>query len=147
MVGSERGQTVLNHPHMPFLYGTTNLSVAPGSAGMFPRSPNTLFTGADAPSGQYGFLSVPGDELGITTVGLSIDPLPNSLPYLRVSKLPMQASQGFISRLASQNVTTGWVSNLAANYAAAEDALHAVEQNSRGNSAWDCPIRRFTFYS
>lgn len=150
MVGGERGQSVLNHPRMPFLYGTNNLSIPAGSGGMFPRSPNTLLGGQDATPGQYGYLSVPGDELGITAIGLAIDSSATSeMPYLRVSRLPMQGykwSDGFISNLASRDVQTGWVRSLGAAFAS-EDALHAAEQSSRGNSAWDCPMRRAAFYS
>ena len=146
MLGGERGQSVLNHPQMPFLYGTTNLSVPAGSSGMFPRSPHTLLNGADADPGHYGFVSVPGDELGVTTIGMSIEPISGSLPYLRVSRLPLQASQGYLSQMESADVSSGWVRSLGAVYAA-EDALHAAEQSSRTNSAWDCPMRRAAFYS
>ena len=146
MVGGERGQTVLNNPKMPHLYGTTNLSVPPNSSGIFPRAPNSLLTGADASSGQYGFLSIPGDELGVTTLGLSVDPVAGGVPYLRVARLPLQADTGFLGSMASQDVSNGWVQGLGAAYQS-EDALHFKEQSTRGNAAWDCPARRAAFYS
>ena len=145
MLGGERGQSVLNHPLVSDLYGATNLSVPQGSAGMYPRSPNTLLTGEDADEGHYGFVSIPGDELGITTLGLSIQQ-GDSLPYLRVARLPLQADLGYLEQMGSRDVNTGWVKGLGQVYAA-EDALHANEQRSRGNSAWDCPVRRAAFYS
>ena len=144
MVGGERGQTMLNHPSVPHLYGTTNLSVPPGSAGLFPRAPSSLLNGMDAPSGQYGFLSIPGDELGITTLGLSVDKV--NVAYLRVARLPLKADKGFLSNMNSPDVAGGWVKGLADAFQS-EDAQHLFEQSSRGNTAWDCPMRRAGFYS
>lgn len=146
MVGGERGQSVLNHPAVPHLYGTTNLSGGQHSAGIFPRSPRTLLSGRVAAEGQYGFLSVPGDELGVTSVGLSIEQQTGEAPYLRVARLPLQPEQGFMQHWKTQQVSNGWVQNLGDAFSA-EDQLHAFEQQARGSSAWDCPMRRAAFYS
>jgi len=146
MVGGERGQTVLNHPSTPNLYDTSNLTVPEGSAGLFPRAPNSLLNGLDAPSGQYGFLAIPGDELGVTTLGLAVDTVEGGVPYLRVARLPLQKDRGYLGSMDSSDVSQGWVKALGAMFAA-EDALHLKEQSSRGNAGWDCPVRRAGFYS
>ena len=46
---------------------------------------------------------------------------------------------------ASQDVEA-WIPGLQAAFAQ-EDALHQAEQQNRGNTAWDCPVRRVAFYS
>ena len=146
MVGGERGQSVLNHPTEPSLYGTVNFTGGQHSAGIFPRSPRTLLSGRVASGGQYGFLSVPGDELGVTSIGLSIEKAQGEAPYLRVTRLPLQPEEGFMEQWASQTLSDGWVQNLDGAFSS-EDQLHAFEQQARGSSAWDCPMRRAAFYS
>jgi len=148
MVGGERGQSVLNHPQMPNLYGTANLSSMETlhSAGIFPRSPRTLLSGRTAEEGQYGFISVPGDELGVTAIGLSIEQQEGEVPLYKVDRLPLQPEVGFMEQWATKSVSEGWVQNLNAVFGS-EHELHALEQRTRGNSAWDCPVRRAAFYS
>ena len=46
---------------------------------------------------------------------------------------------------ASQDVED-WIPGLQAAFTQ-EDALHQAEQQNRGNTAWDCPVRRVAFYS
>ena len=147
MVGGERGQSILNHPTMPHLYGAlNNTGRQQHSAGIFPRSPSTLLSGRVAAEGQYGFLSVPGDELGVTAFGLKIAKTDDEDPYLRVSHLPLQPETGFIEHWKTQKIESGWVQNLGSVFDS-EDQLHAFEQQARGDTAWDCPMRRVAFYS
>lgn len=146
MVGGERGQSVLNHPTVPNLYGTVNFSGGQHSSGMFPRSPRTLLSGRTAAEGQYGFISVPGDELGVTAIGLSIEKPTNEDPYLRVARLPLQPEAGYMEEWTTRKLSDGWVQNLADAFSA-EDQLHNFEQQARGSAAWDCPMRRAAFYS
>jgi hypothetical protein len=143
MVGGGRGQTVLNHPRMSHLYGTNNASNWPKQGGIFPRG-NPVLTGLDSADDGYGFLSIPGDELGATGIGLSIESLPNGMPYLRVSHLPLLKQEGHMKRWKSDDVLL-WAPGLQDAFMA-EDSAHAAEQASRGNSAWDCPVRRAAYY-
>ena len=146
MVGGERGQSVLNHPSVPNLYETTNMTDGRHSAGIFPRSPTTLLSGGTAVQDQYGFLSIPGDEIGVTAIGLSIVQEQGEEPYLIVDRLPLQSESGFMEHWKTSKMSGGWVKKLkeAFDY---EDGLHAAEQRARGRSAWDCPMRRAAFYS
>ena len=143
MVGGNRGQSVLNHPRVPTLYGTDNVSWPTG--GIFPRSDNHLFADAISPTGEYGILAIPGDEIGAVGLGLAVDPVPGSIAYLHVRKVPLQAQSGFMPTWASQDVED-WIPGLQAAFTQ-EDALHQAEQQNRGNTAWDCPVRRVAFYS
>jgi hypothetical protein len=146
MVGGERGQSVLNHPLAPNLYDTTNLSNAQHSAGIYPRSPETLLSGRAAAQGQYGYISIPGDEIGATAIGLSIVEEQGEVPYLVVDRIPLQPEPGFIERWSTSKLSDGWVARLKEVFDY-EDALHVSEQRARGSSAWDCPMRRAAFYS
>jgi hypothetical protein len=146
MVSGERGQSVLNHPLAPNLYDTTDLPDSQHSAGIFPRSPETLLSGRTAAEGQYGFLSVPGDELGATAIGLSIVEEQGEMPYLIVDRIPLQPESGFIEHWSTSKLSDGWVGRLKEVFDS-EDAIHAAEQRARGSSAWDCPMRRAAFYS
>ena len=146
MVGGGRGRSVLNHPFIPHLYGYNNISGS-SSSGIYPRGNNKIFQGNDSDTGEYGYLSIPGDEIGVTCIGLQIDPVDTGIPYLRVARLPLQpqASSGYMPSWKSREASA-WVPTLAETFAA-EDALHAIEQQARGNSKWDCPMRRVAFYS
>jgi hypothetical protein len=143
MVGGGRGQTVLNHPRMSHLYGTNNATNWPKQGGIFPRG-DTVLRGADATDDGYGFISIPGDELGATGVGLSVESLPSGMPYLRVSHLPLLKQEGHMKRWTSDDVSM-WTLRLQEDFQA-EDSKHAAEQASRGSSAWDCPVRRAAYY-
>lgn len=143
MVGGGRGQTVLNHPKMPHLYGTNNNSNWPAQGGIFPRG-DPVLRGADSENDGYGFISIPGDELGATGVGFTVESLPGGMPYLRVSHLPMLKQSGYMNNWDSADVST-WSMGLQDIFLA-EDAIHAAEQASRGSSAWDCPMRRAAYY-
>ena len=128
MVGGERGQSVLNHPTLPHLYGTTNFTGGRHSAGIYPRSPQTLLSGRVAAEGQYGYLSVPGDELGVTAIGLSLERDQGEAPYLRVSRLPLQVEAGFMEQWTTQRLSEGWVQNLDAAFRSP-----AINQKKRKN--------------
>lgn len=141
MAGGGRGRTVLNHPTMPHLYGTNNNSGWPAQGGIFPRG-DPVLRGADTEG--YGFISIPGDELGATGVGLTVESLPGNMPYLRVSHLPMMKQEGFMRDWKSEDVSM-WTMGLQDKFLA-EDSIHAAEQASRGSSAWDCPVRRAAYY-
>ena len=142
MVGGGRGQSVLNHPTVPHLYGTTNVTGWPVPGGIYPRG-SPVFGGADE-AGDFGILSIPGDELGAAAIGLSVEPVQGSVPYLRVARVPLQPQAGFMTSWDSNDVSE-WVQALQPSFEA-EDALHAAEQASRGSGAWDCPVRRMAFY-
>ena len=142
MVGGGRGQSVLNHPTVPNLYGYHNVSGWPSPGGIYPRGNNPLFAGADAEG--YGVLNVPGDELGAAAIGLRVESAPGGLPYLRVAKVPLQPPVGYMAGWASQDAE--WLSGVGPAFQA-EDALHAKEQAARGSGAWHCPLRRMAFYS
>ena len=143
MVGGGRGQTVLNHPRMSHLYGTNNASSWPSQGGIFPRG-DPVLRGMDSVDDGYGFVSIPGDELGATGVGLSIESLPGGMPYLRVSHLPLLQQEGYMKRWTSDDVAL-WSTGLQDAFLA-EDTIHTKEQNSRSSSAWDCPARRAAYY-
>ena len=146
MVGGNRGQSVLNHPKVPNLYEANNVTGWPNKpGGIFPRSNNKLFQGQDSQDGEYGFLSVPEDEIGLVMLGLVVEPVPNGLPSMRVYKLALQAQEGYMPYWESLE-SVDWVPTLQENFLA-ENALHASEQQARGNSGWDCPLRRAAFYS
>ena len=141
MVGGGRGQTVLNHPRMSHLYGVNNYSGWSTQGGIFPRG-DPVLRGAD--SDDYGFVSIPGDELGATGVGFTIESLPGGLPYLRVSHLPLLKQDGYMKKWGTEDVSL-WALGLQDKFLA-EDAAHTAEQASRGSSAWDCPVRRAAYY-
>ena len=138
MAGGGRGQTVLNHPRLSHLYGSNAVSDWPAQGGIFPRG-DPVLRGGD--STEYGFVSIPGDELGATGVGLTIESLPGGMPYLRVSHLPLLKQEGYMKRWTSDDVSL-WSIGMQDAFLA-EDAAHASEQRSSG---WDCPIRRTAFY-
>lgn len=143
MVGGGRGRTVLNHPKMSHLYGTNNYSGWPAQGGIYPRG-DPVLRGADSADDGYGFISIPGDEIGATGVGLTVESLPDSLPYLRVSHLPLLKQTGYMKNWGSEDVAS-WAMSLQQAFLA-EDSVHAAEQASRGSSAWDCPVRRAAYY-
>jgi hypothetical protein len=143
MVGGGRGRTVLNHPRMSHLYGTNNASSWPTQGGIFPRG-DPVLRGLDSMDDGYGFVSIPGDELGATGVGLTIESLPGGIPYLRVSHLPLLKQEGYMKRWTSDDVSL-WSLGLQDAFLA-EDLAHSAEQASRSSSAWDCPVRRAAYY-
>jgi hypothetical protein len=143
MVGGGRGQTVLNHPRMSHLYGTNNASSWPKKGGIFPRG-DPVLRGLDAVDDGYGFISIPGDELGATGIGLSVESVPNGMPYLRVSHLPLLKQDGYMKRWKTDDVLL-WTAGMQDAFLS-EDSAHAAEQASRGSSAWDCPVRRAAYY-
>ena len=144
MVGGGRGRTVLNHPTMPHLYGTNNNSRWPAQGGAFPRG-DPVLRGEDSENDGYGFISIPGDELGSTGVGLTVESVPGGMPYLRVSHLPMLKQAGYMKNWKSQDVSM-WTMGLRDKFAT-EDAIHSAEQAPRSSAAWDCPVRRVAYYS
>ena len=136
MVGGGRGRSVLNHPQLPTLYGYNNVSSWP-AAGLYSDSP--LFRGEDY-ADSYGFLSVPQGEIGIVSLGLSIQPVANGLPYLRLVKASLQKQQGYMKNWQSEDVQS-WVPGLA-------NAFKARYQPPLVRKyGWDCPIRRAAYYS
>ena len=143
MVGGGRGRTVLNHPTMSHLYGVNNYSGWPKQGGIFPRG-DPVLRGADSANDDYGFISIPGDELGVTGVGLTVESLPGGAPYLRVSHLPLLKQDGYMKKWGTEDVSL-WTLGLQDKFLA-EDAAHAAEQAYRGSSAWDCPVRRAAYY-
>jgi len=149
MVGGERGQSVLNHPTIPHLYSYhstngTDKQFLTDQAGIYPRG-NPILRGSDALSNQYGFLSIPGDEIGVTSIGMQVDTVDGGRPYLRVSKLPLSPESGYMPAWKTKEARD-WAPGLS-NAFTAEDSVHSKEQSARGNSAWDCPMRRAAFYS
>ena len=144
MVGGGRGQSVLNHPTVPHLYGINNVTSWPQPGGIYPRGNNPLF-GGQISSSDYGVLNIPGDEIGAVGIGLEVVSVTGGLPYMYVSKTLLQAQAGYMPDWKSME-SKDWIPGLQAAFQA-EDALHAVEQANRGSWAWDCPVRRMAFYS
>ena len=148
MVGGNRGQSMLNHPVVPHVYGVVNGSFPQSRQGVFPRggsSNNPLFYGVDSENDVYGYIAVPGDELGVTALGFEVDAVTDGIPYLRVGRLPLASMTGYMSSWPSKNVSS-WVPQLDSQFRS-DDAIHKVEQASRGSSAWNCPMKRAAFYS
>ena len=145
MLGGGRGQSVLNHPQVSHLYGTNNVTGWPRQGGIFPRG-DPLLRGGDADETAYGIFTVPGDELGLASIGLATTSVAGSdMPYLRVARLPLMREEGYMPNWVSQDVAN-WTMGLQAAFEA-EHAAHASEQASRVNTAWDCPLRRAAYYS
>ena len=145
MVRGKRGQFVLNPPKVPNLYGLINATGWSETGGIYPRGNNSLFAGDVSSLGEYGILKIPGDEIGATGIGLSIDGVANNMPYMRVSRVPLQAQSGYKSSWQSQDVQ-GWLPNLQSVFEQ-KNALHVQEQESRSSSAWDCTLRMMAYYS